>query len=120
MSWNFSFNGTDHFEVSNGRLLCDWDKAANDFEANVPDIADDLPEMEAEVILSNLYDCGQVTKVVFEVCAKELEAVILWVGKRKKKFVLGEMIESDEQFKVLVEDFRDLYKKVPQNIRSVS
>lgn len=121
MSWNFSFTGKDWFEVIAGRLYCDWDKSANDFEApGVPDL-DGLTEIEKEEKLSELYDCGTVTRVTFVVFEKELQQVKLHVGSRKASFTLLNM-EPDtdsKRHKQLVEDFRFLYKIVPPSIRKV-
>ncbi len=121
MGWNFSFAGKDWFVVENGRLMCDWDKAANDFEApGVPDL-DGLSDLEKEEKLSDLYDCGTIARVTFVVFEKELQQVKLHVGKRRTTFTVLNM-EPDMDcpyHEVLVEDFRKLYKTVPSNLRKV-
>lgn len=125
--FDFSFSGTDHFVIENGVLLADYDTACDHFAAQEQGTApnsEDMSFAEYEEARANLYPCGKVTRIVFEVTdEKTLVGVRVYTDMDPSYKALGcgyqgwhewditELAPTDKVEAEVLKDLRELYTK---------
>lgn len=150
MSWSFSYvkpvgveTGAT-WKVEGGRLLLDWESAANEFRACERGAAPDSPpladpeawdEMTYDqqnaanrafwaLIEGKLFDCGEVTSVAFHVNkAKDLLLVRFKTDANPQEaYALdpeGGSFDNQAAADANLQEFRRLFKAVPEGLRKV-